>query len=236
MGHDNPAVQWRRLERQVTARIVSCDTFSAEARIVLLAVVKRHAGGGALPARSQLGEELGLKKYCMTRAVLELADAQLVRLERGAWSLDVEAAERWAAGELPTSENQTSEGLKISTPTSENQTSNRPAASLQVPPVVAPAAARTREAAVELDLAERQAVRALQDAGFRDISRADREDLRAWLVAGVTVEQIAYAARECSALRIRTPRYLGTILDRLHDEAAAKSEPVALDAYRGRGA
>lgn len=238
----DPAVRWRRLERQVMARILGCGELSPAARLVLAAVVRRLGGGDGFPSRKDLGRQLGLGRAALRAAIDELVCTGLVRTEdRGSrpdkWELDVERVELWAAGRAglwadfrPTS------GPKIGPQSVEDRPTNRPAPSLVEPAAATRAAAPTREAS-DLDRAERDAVRALQDAGWGAVSRATRATLREWLRAGAPAGDLAYAARECDRAGIRTLRYLETILERRRDEAAATAaRPIDLETYRGRGA
>lgn len=224
---DDPGVRWRRLERLVSGRIVrDAAPLCVEARLVLLAAVQVLAGGGDFPSRDELAIRLAIGRRPLKRAVSQLIELGLVRVEdRGsrpdAWDLNVELTESWAAGKLDLSAHSApTSGAETVAQIDQNAPTNRPSPSL-VPAEAdrAQPPAHAREA--DLDRMEREAARALQDAGFGRISRYDREDLRAHLRAGVPLAHVEYAARECNRHGVRTLRYLETILDRLQDERAA---------------
>lgn len=228
---DDPGVRWRRLERLVSGRIVrDAAPLCVEARLVLLAAVQVLAGGGDFPSRDELAVRLAIGRRPLKRAVNQLIELGLVRVEdRGsrpdAWDLNVELTESWAAGRQDLSAHSApTSGAETVAQTDQNAPTNNPSPSLvAAEAAAAPAGARTREG--DFGWSVRTAMRALRDAGFTDLSRLDEEEIADQLRAGVPLADIEYAARECNRHRVRTLRYLFSILDRLQDEAVAQQGP-----------
>jgi len=253
-ARDDPAVQWRRLERQVAARIRRPCELGAPARILVHAVVGILAGGGEVPSRKELRRSLGLGRRALENALEELTGRGILRLvDRGSkpdgWELDTALVERWSAGaQLPQwVRSGTTSGYDPVPQSVRNEHTNQPVTSLAAAAAAAAAGAHAREGAPAAPAAapaddpgrlEREALRALQDAAIQ-VTRATHVGVSRWLRAGTPVADFHFAAAEADRLDRRRWGYVEAVLQRLQDERHGRlaEAPIDLATHRhGKGA